>query len=643
MRRPFFEGRAVLALASLGVGQGMLADADTLSEAVSKAYRTNPGIEAQRAAMRSVDEVYAQARAGFGPTVSVTFGKSYQSTDIAPSSYHADTESAQVSLTQPLYSGGRLTARLQAADHQVKSAQQSLRNVEMDFLTRVVAAYSSVRRDMEIVRISSETVDALQKKLDDELALFGERRNSMTDVEQSRSRLASAQTQLLLARDQLEQSRARYVAIIGDVPQSLEAEPDIPGLPESLDAALATAEGSSPELLRAVEVEKGSRARLAEARAGRRFSVGLRATAGANPVVPYRRSPEEESVGVSVQLTQPLFTGGLVTSYVRQAIEDNRRDFLLVQDTRRGLIQEVTVAWSQLNTARLALKSRELEMKSAEAAFRGVRIEERYGQRSTIEVLNAQLELQNAQSALVREKYNEYVSRVRLLAVIGVLSPEALAPGIEAYDPTGNSRKTRNRITTPTDYVGRALDVVGKPFDDARPPDEKPVKLLSPAPLEPTPTIAEIRGSRDIIAAIDKELAEDDAALPNSALAFGPSGDGATTTAQVAPSVAPTAEPAPAAQQSPAAVQAPFVADPAAAPPAIAPTVTKTSTEATQTTNSPTERKMPASADIALSPAIVAPLLAKPPAEAEASVFGAELAPLAQLFGISFMTAPTLD
>ena len=520
MKKTFVEGRAVLALASLGIGQGMPASADTLSDAVSKAYRTNPGIEAQRASMRSVDEVYAQARAGFGPTISVSFGKAYQSTDIGSTTNQAETDTSQVSLSQQLYSGGRLTARLEAANRQVRAAQQSLRGVEMDFLTRVVAAYSGMRRDLEIVRISQETVDALQKKLEDELTLFGERRNSMTDVEQSRSRLASAQTQLLLARDQLDQSRARYVAIVGDIPQSLEAEPDIPGLPNSLDDAIAAAEGNNPELLRALEVERVSRARVAEARAGRRFSVGMRASAGVNPVVPYRSSPEEESVSVSLQLTQPIFTGGLTTSYVRQALEDNRRDFLLVQDTRRGLIQDVSVAWSQLNTARLALKSRELEMKSAEAAFRGVRIEERYGQRSTIEVLNAQLEMQNAQSALVRERFNEYVARVRLLATVGVLKPEALAPGIVAYDPEAHYGKTRSRLAPPTDYIGRALDHVGKPFDDARPPDEKPVLPFAPAPLEPTPTIAEIRGAREIIASIDQELAEDDQALPTPAYAL---------------------------------------------------------------------------------------------------------------------------
>lgn len=450
------------------------ARAESLAEVIAYAYETNPGIQAQRAALRALDESYVQARAGYGPTVSVTAGAT--SYELRRNGGKADAETNNVGLTvnQPLYTGGRNHARLRAAEAQIRAGREQLRRAELDLLQRVVGAYVSVRRDEQLLFLARDTVKVLERSLEETRTKERVRTITMTDVAQSRARLAQARTQAISIEEQLAASRAQFMAVVGRNPATLEAPPPLGSLPGSIDAALNAAEANSPQLLNAVYVEAASRSRLALAKAAGMPNVSARFDMQRTPVEPFRPSPYDNSRAASVVFSQPLFTSGQIRSGVRQATEENNRDRLTVDDTRLQVIQAVSNAWERLISLRRQIATLEEEVSANELAFYGVREEERYALRSNIEVLNASAELANAQQNLARARAAEYVARVQLLAVTGVLTPDALAPAVEPYDAAANFRRVKDRGATPLEWPVRALDALGAPEIPQRKPASIP-------------------------------------------------------------------------------------------------------------------------------------------------------------------------
>ena len=487
------SSRAALALLC-GVLGAAPAHGETLAEAIAYAYEINPGINAQRAGLRALDESYVQARTGYGLTVGITAANTYERLDRDRSrEQEATTNSAGVTVTQPLYTGGRVRARTTAAEARILAGREQLRQAEMELVQRVVNAYVAVRRDEEILRINQDTVAVLQRQYDDTDAKFRVEQVTRTDLAQAEGRLANARTAAINAQAALQSSRARYLGVVGRLPASLQPPPPLEALPGDVDTALDLAKDKSPLLLSAAYTEDASRARVAEARAGRRPSVSARADLRHGPFLPYDRSVYDDTFTASVQLSQPIFTSGQVNSVIRQALQENNRDRLTVENTRLTVLQNVIDAWSQLESARRALETLRREVAANEVAFLGVREEERLALRSTLDVLNASSELQSAQANLLRAAAAEYIGRVQLLTVIGELDPRLFAPDTKIYDPAKNFRDVRNIGMTPFEIPVRIIEKATSPGLDRPKPsrileaDPAPPQL-SPLPPTPPPT-----------------------------------------------------------------------------------------------------------------------------------------------------------
>ncbi|MBO9544855.1 TolC family outer membrane protein [Caulobacter sp.] len=482
-----------LAIAAAVSGRADLAHAETLADAITAAYNSNPNIQAQRAAMRALDENYTQARSAYGLQASASFSENYNWAKLNrdPSGVEGTLPSSQLSVSQALYTNGRYAARLSSAESQIKAARENLRRIEMDLLVRVANAYVSVRRDREILRISQGGEAWLRKQLQDTEDKYGVRQVTLTDVQQAKARLASASTQVANAQAQLNVSVAYYASLIGHLPDTLEPEPDVDGLPANLDEAFNEAEQANPSLLAAGYTEKASREGVAEARAQRLFTVSARADYRNAPNSPYNGKVglREDSLAAGITVSQPLFSSGQLNSVVRQSIEENNRDKLLIDDARRNMVLGVSQYWDQLVASRRSLVTLEEEMKADTIAFYGVREEERFALRSTIEVLNAQAELQNAQINFVRGRMNEYVGRLQLLAQVGTLEVGNLAPGVQPYDPTRHFKKVRYKGMLPTDLVVQTLDHIALPMEPKKPkagdttPIRPPSSELPAAPI----------------------------------------------------------------------------------------------------------------------------------------------------------------
>ena len=458
---------------------GTAAHAETLADAIALAYQTNPTLQEQRALQRALDENYVQARTGLRPSASVSISVTTTNTDpqtLFSTPNPENSSATTLSINQPVYTGGRVSTQIAAAEADVLGGRENLRRTEEAILGNVIQAYVDVRRDQERLRIAQENVTVLARQLEETKARFDVGELTRTDVAQAEARLAAAQAGLSSAQAQLAISRAEYAAVVGQSPGDLAAEPSLANLlPATVDEAFDAAEKNNPQILAADYTEQGSRARVAFARAGYLPSVSLRASYGDSGFAGNNGSPfdnNSRALSASVAATVPLFTGGLTESQVRQAKERNNGDRLNIEVTRRTVLQSVSQAWNQLLGARANLISTQEEVRAATVAFEGVRQEAQVGLRTTLDVLNAEQELRTAELDLANAKHDEYVASASVLSAMGKLEAHNLTPDVPIYDPKTSFDKVNHSWGwVPWEGAVHALDKIGAPGIGPAPAD----------------------------------------------------------------------------------------------------------------------------------------------------------------------------
>ncbi|KRB40038.1 MAG: TolC family outer membrane protein [Pseudomonadota bacterium] len=453
---------AAVCSAGLALGLASPAFAETLAEAIALAYDSNPTLQAQRATQRALDENWVQARTGYRPQAAAT-GRFGYSESRTPGGAFADTDgngirdswvrnrvesnslSATLSLSQPLYTGGRVAATVSAAEADILTGRENLRRTEASVLQTVIQAFMDTRRDQEALRIRQENVRVLERQLDESKARFDVGEITRTDVAQSEARLAAAQAQLSQAQAQLAISRAGYAAVVGQNPGDLAPEPSLAGmLPADVAQAYEAAEDNNPQIRAAQYAQQASKARVAAAKAERMPSVGLTGSISTNGQAdPFESDQFGRGVAAGATVTVPLFTGGLTSSRVRAAMERNNADRIGVETTRRSVMQGLTGAWNQLVASRSNISSTDEQVRAARIAAEGTRQEQQVGLRTTLDVLNAEQELRQAELAQVSARRDEYVAASLVLAQMGRLEAPNLTPSVTRYDPATHFDKLR--------------------------------------------------------------------------------------------------------------------------------------------------------------------------------------------------------
>ena len=482
-----------LSLCLVGLVLASPAMADTLADAVALAYAGNPAIRTARANQRVIDEGYVQARARYGLQVQASVGETYETVRSRsfPGSLDASGPTASLSISQPLYTGGRVRAAIGVAEADIEAQRQQLRQTELETLLQVATAYVAVRRDEAALAAYADTVQALDRQLRQVKAEFDVRRVTRTDVDQTEGRLALSAANAAAARAQLETSRSRYLQAVGQFPGTLEPEPAVETM-TTLEEAFDVTERMNPGLNQARAAEAASRARVAEARAAYRPSISAQVSVAQGPVQALGQAlGAETEVSAGFALAQPLYTSGLNASAVRQSLARVDAALAQVETARRSAIQRVAQAWGQLVATRLSLKADETRLSATEKAFYGVRREQPFDLRQPIDVLNAEQELNDAQVRFLQDRYAEYVARIELLAATGALTPEMLSPGVTLITPDADFRRAKDRGGPPWIGLVRKADAIGAPSSSAVPlVVTRPATATMSSALPPAPPAA---------------------------------------------------------------------------------------------------------------------------------------------------------
>jgi outer membrane protein len=438
-------------LTALGSALAAPAAAETLNEALALAYQTNPTIRAERARLRAIRESKAQAWAGALPQISASasyqktnqdvtslFGADPNDPNPTPSAESVEFEplTAGVTAEQPVFTGFRNYNAIKQAGARIRAGGAQLVATEQQVLYQTAAAYFDVQRNMAVYDLNSRNVVVLDRQREMAQARFDVGELTRTDVAQAEARLAEARARLSQAQGELAIARSAYAELIGQVPGHLAPVETLPQLPETLEAAQAVAAEYAPGLVGARETAEVSRRQVNIARGAFMPSVSL--TAGyqyAEEPSFFVNNSEEFSFGARASM--PIFLGGLNFSKVREAKALHDSDRSLVDAAERDVEAQTIAAWERLVAARAVAVSSGASVEANRLALEGVRQEERVGTRTTLDVLNAEQELLNAEVTLVSAQRDAQTAAYGLLAAIGMLTPEAAgldAAALELYE-----------------------------------------------------------------------------------------------------------------------------------------------------------------------------------------------------------------
>ena len=445
---------AVLLMAYMGPTPVL---ADTMEAALVRAYQNNPQLNSQRASVRFTDENVPQALSGYRPRVALTASAGYQYTDtnstqggtptaIVRTEIHGanSPRSAGLTVSQTLFNGQQTANKTRAAESQVSGAREALRVLEQTVLLSAATIYMDYLRDSAIVEVQRSNTRVLEQTLKQTKDRFNVGEVTRTDVAQSEAQLAAGRTQQLTAESNLTTTRSNFRRIIGNEPEQLSpGSPVDRFLPGTLPAAVDLGLTENPNVTAAM------------------FGIDVnylqvKVNEGALlPTVTLLTSVQQSyeqtqsvyrSFGASAiaQLSVPVYQGGAEYSLIRQSKETLAQQRLVLEQVRDQTRANTVTAWGQLVAGRAQVSSAQSQVTASEIALNGVREEAKAGQRTTLDVLNAQQALVNARVALVTAQHDRVVASYAVLNTVGRLSPIVLNLATTVYDPSVHYQQVRD-------------------------------------------------------------------------------------------------------------------------------------------------------------------------------------------------------
>jgi outer membrane protein len=439
------------------LGSAMLAApaaAETLRDALVAAYETNPSLTAAREGQRATNEGVPLAKANSRPSASIQptyFENIIQ--DGGASATQARGINVDGTISAPLYAGGGIKNAIRAAENRVESGFANLRGTESAIFSAVVGAYMDVIRDEAIVELNRAQVGVLSINLEATRDRFEIGDLTRTDVAQSEARLALQTSNLESARANLIRSKEVYIQLVGREPGQLEAPPPLPNLPETPNSAVDVALESNPDLIAARENREAAGFDRRAANASRLPTVSVftspsysNALNSVSSNIPgFQADNSSFTARAGVRATIPLYQGGQPAAQIRQAQARLGQAQELEIAAEREVIAQTRASYASWKAALDVIAASERAVSANQLSLEGTRAENSVGNRTILDILNAEQELLNSQVQLVTARRNAYVAGFTLLAAMG--RAEARDLGLESgvlYDPVAEYEKIDN-------------------------------------------------------------------------------------------------------------------------------------------------------------------------------------------------------
>ncbi|MCK0143016.1 TolC family outer membrane protein [Aliiroseovarius sp. F20344] len=440
--------------------------AESLSDAMASAYKNSGLLEQNRATLRAADEDVAIARSALRPSLTYALNHGFSDPDAGIPNNAGWRTSATLTANILIFDFGRSQSAIELQKQLVLATRDSLVGVEQQVLLRAVKAYLDVRSAVENAQLQGNSVRVLTQELRAANDRFEVGEVTQTDVALARARLAAARANEASARGNLEIAREEYKAVTGGYPHTLSAPPAPPMTAKTVEAAQAIARERHPNILAAQHNVAASDLGIQISKKAMKPSLVGQAQSswtqdGATRFQNGQLNTEDlysHSVGVALQGT--IYAGGRLSAEYRKAIAQSEAARAGLHQTRLAVDQGVANAWAQLAIASASLQATDRQIRASRVALRGAREEASLGSRTTLDVLNAEQELLNAEASRITAQSNQYFAVYSLLSAMGLLTAEHLNLGVVTYDPEAYYNTVKSAPIHRVSPQGKRLDLV---------------------------------------------------------------------------------------------------------------------------------------------------------------------------------------
>ncbi|WP_137156138.1 TolC family outer membrane protein [Rhizobium sp. FKL33] len=426
--------------------------ADSIFDAMAKAYENNPDLNAARAGLRATDEGVTIAKAGWRPQVS-GFGQMtktrYSGADLKESTNSPDVLSKSVGLTitQQVFDGFQTLNRVRAAESNVYSERANLKATEIQTLLSAAQSYANIARDQEIVSIRKQNLAFLREQVNAAKSRLEVGEGTKTDVSLAEAELAQAEGSLANADFQLKQSRAVYVQIVGDAPKSVrQAKPLSKTLPESIDDAVATGWREHPAVVAAMYAIDSAGFQVKTAEGALLPGVVVQGQVSANDGhTDWSSLNNYNSSSVTARINVPIYQGGAEYGEIRQAKERLGQQQIQLDSVRLEVQRTIVASIAQFDAAKAMIEAGNVQLQAAQQALDGVLEERKVGQATTLDVLDYQARVLNAKESLASANRDAVVASFGAVAAMGHLTIETVGLKVARYEPEEHYNKVKDK------------------------------------------------------------------------------------------------------------------------------------------------------------------------------------------------------
>lgn len=430
-------------LTVLAVMLPMTSAAESISGALAKAYQNNATLNAARAGVRVTNEGVPLAKSAWRPTIVGQGGVNVAN----QAGNQISTGAFGVQIQQTLFDGFRTTNNVRAAEAQVRAAVEGLRNTEQNVLFNAASAYMDVIRDRRVAAFRARNLEFVREQERASQSRFDVGEGTRTDIAQAQASRSAAEAQLSSSQAQVRVAEATYRQIVGTDPGQLQAASAMTNLlPASLEEAFAIAGRQHPAILASLHLVDVASFTVNAAEGALLPQLSAQASAqsnvrhGPDPNLPgvgsgSNRTTTTNSATVGLNLTVPIYSGGRTSAQIRQSKESLGEARIEVDIHRDQVRQAVASAWTQYVAARETVAANRQLVSAAELALSGVVEERNVGQRTTLDVLNAQADVINAQINLASSERDVVVASYAILSGMGALTVRMLGLPVEEHRP----------------------------------------------------------------------------------------------------------------------------------------------------------------------------------------------------------------
>ena len=458
-KNPFLrKSAAVLAAVLLATPQ--ILSAEMLRDALVKAYNSSGLLEQNRALLRAADEDVAVAASAMRGVLGWASNISRQKTQGISQETDTEQNAASVGLTASitLYDGGQNKYALAAAKEAVLSTRQALVGVEQQVLLATVGAFMEVRRARKTAILRQNNVRVIQEELRATKDRFEVGEDTKTDVALAEARLAASKSAMAVARGERVQAEENYKKTVGSLPKSLSAPVRLPKLVSSAVASKNSAVQHHPDIIAIQHDIKQAEYNMKRAEGAFRPTVSLSSSLN---YTDQAGDDFQRTGSINLSAEGLIYTGGRLPALLRQATARRDAQRSILHLTRLRVEQEAGSAFALLQMARAGREASEEQIRASKVAFEGVREEAKVGARTTLDVLNAEQELLDAQTGLISAEADEQIAAYGLLAQMGKLTVDYLNLPVQKYDPLAYYSLVKEAPTAISER-GRKLDQVLK-------------------------------------------------------------------------------------------------------------------------------------------------------------------------------------